>query len=355
MPDAPLVRVFLVALAVAAPVRAEDALPVEIVTVSPLVSGYDYVLTGSAEATNLTPLAFRADGRVIEVLVDQGDLVAAGAVIARIDPTQQREGLRAAQAGLQAAEAGLVRAQQDYDRQKALLDRGTVTQAEFDASREGLVTATSSRDQAQAQVVRATRALEDTVLVAPADAIVTERLADPGQVVGAAQTIVTLADRDGRDAVFLAPDGAPVEAFLGAEITLRLIDHDDRVLTARLSEVAPVVAADSGSVRVKARIENPPDDLTLLGEPVEGSLTVPAEVAAVVPWTAMTVAGGQMAVWTVDPGTMRVALAPVSVERFTTESLLVSDGLSPGTLVVGEGSQMLFPGRLVRARAEVAP
>jgi RND family efflux transporter MFP subunit len=355
MPDAPLVRAIAVGFALAAPAAAEDALPVEIVTVAPLVSGYDYVLTGSAEATNLTPLAFRADGRVIEVLVDQGDLVSAGAVIARIDPTQQREGLRAAEAGLQAAEAGLLRAQQDFDRQKALLDRGTVTQAEFDASREGLVTATSSRDQAQAQVVRATRALEDTVLVAPADAIVTERLADPGQVVGAAQTIVTLADRVGRDAVFLAPDGAPVEAFLGAEITLRLIDHGDRVLKARLSEVAPVVAADSGSVRVKARIENPPDDLTLLGEPVEGSLTVPAEVAAVVPWTAMTVTAGQMAVWTVDPGTMRVALAPVSVERFTTDSLLVSDGLSPGALVVGEGSQMLFPGRLVRARTEGTP
>jgi membrane fusion protein, multidrug efflux system len=355
MPDAPLVCMILAALAVAVPAGAEDALPVEIVTVAPMVSGYDYVLTGSAEATNLTPLSFRADGRVIEVLVDQGDLVAAGAVIARIDPTQQREGLRAAQAGLQAAEAGLLRAQQDFDRQKALLDRGTVTQAEFDASREGLVTATSSRDQAQAQVVRAERALEDTVLVAPADAIVTERLADPGQVVGAAQAIVTLADRVGRDAVFLAPDGAPVEAFLGAEINLRLIDHGDRMLKARLSEVAPVVASDSGSVRVKARIENPPDDLTLLGEPVEGSLTVPAEVAAVVPWTAMTVTGGRMAVWTVDPATMRVALAPVSVERFTTESLLVSDGLAPGALVVGEGSQMLFPGRLVRARAEGTP
>lgn len=355
MHDAKLARLIAVGLALAAPACAEEALPVEIVTVEPMTSGFEYVLTGSVEATNLTPMAFRADGLVIEVLVDQGDLVAAGAVIARIDPTQQREALRAAQAGLAAAEAGLVRARQDYDRQKALLDRGTVTQAEFDASREGLVTATSSREQAQAQVVRAERALDDTVLSAPDDAIVTERSADPGQVVGATQTIVTLADRIGRDAVFLAPDGAPVEAFLGSTINLRLIDHGGRTLTARLSEVAPVVDAATGSVRVKARIDDPPTDLTLLGEPVEGSLTVPAPVAAVVPWTSLTVTGDGMAVWTVDPETMRVALAPVAVERFTTESLLVSDGLAPGTLVVGEGSQLLFPNRLVRARMEVAP
>lgn len=355
MHDTKLARLLAVGLAFAAPAGAEEALPVEIVTVEPITSGFEYVLTGTAEATNLTPMAFRADGLVIEVLVDQGDLVTAGAVIARIDPTQQREALRAAQAGLAAAEAGLVRARQDYDRQKALLDRGTVTQAEFDASREGLVTATSSRDQAQAQVVRAERALDDTVLSAPADAIVTERSADPGQVVGATQTIVTLADRVGRDAVFLAPDGAPVEEFLGSTINLRLIDHGGRTLTARLSEVAPVVDATTGSVRVKARIDDPPTDLPLLGEPVEGSLTVPAPVAAVVPWTSLTVANDSMAVWTVDPATMRVALAPISVERFTTESLLVSDGLAPGTLVVGEGSQLLFPNRLVRARMEVAP
>lgn len=355
MTAAPPSRLVAALLAMALPAAAEEALPVEIVTVAPMVASYDYVLTGAAEATNLTPLSFRAGGRVIEVLVDQGDPVEAGAVIARIDSTQQRESLRAARAGLQAAEAGLIRAQQDFDRQKALLDRGTVTQAEFDAAREGLVTASSSRDQAQAQVVRAERALDDTELVAPTDAIVTDRAADPGQVVGAAQTIVTLADRRGRDAVFLAPDGAPVEDFLGAEISLRLIDHGDRMLKARLSEVSPVVASDSGSVRVKARIEDPPDDLTLLGEPVEGSLSVPAEVDAVVPWTALTVAGGQMAVWTVDPATMRAALAPVSVERFTTESLLVSDGLAPGTLVVGEGSQMLYPGRLVRARTGGTP
>jgi RND family efflux transporter MFP subunit len=227
-------RLLVVLLSAALPATAEEALPVEIVTVAPVVSSYDYVLTGTAEATNLTPLSFRAGGRVIEVLVDQGDPVEAGTVIARVDPTQQREALRAARAGLQAADAGLVRAQQDYDRQKALLDRGTVTQAEFDASREGLVTATSSRDQAQAQVVRAERALDDTELSAPTDAIVTERFADPGQVVGAAQTIVTLADRVGRDAVFLAPDGAPVEAFLGAEISLAQAEKD---LAAAESEI----------------------------------------------------------------------------------------------------------------------
>lgn len=354
MAAAPLLRVLALGIACASPAFAEEALPVEIVTVAPMVSGYDHKLTGSTETTTLIPLAFRAAGRIIAVEVDQGDLVAQGAVIARIDPVQQREALRVAEAGLQAAEAGLLRAQQEFDRQKALLDSGRITQAEFDATREGLVTATSSLEQAQAQVVRAKRALEDTVLTAPADTIVAARSAEAGQVVEAGQTIVTLAGRTGRDAVFLAPDGAPVESFLGSEISLRLLNHNGRELRARLSEVAPVVDAATGSVRVKARIENPPEDLFLLGEPVEGSLTIPASVGAVVPWTALTESGGQMAVWTVDPATMRVALAPVTVDRFTTESLLIAEGLPPGTMVVGEGSQMLFPGRLVQARPEVA-
>lgn len=344
----------LFALVLAPPVCAEVPLAVEIVRVGPSTSGYEFSLTGTTEAANLFPAAFRTGGRVISVSVETGDRVAAGTELARIDPTQQREALRAAQAARQSAEAGLVRAQQDYNRQQALLDRGTVTQADFDVSREALVTAEAAHNQAEAQVSKAQRALDDTVLAAPEDAIVTRREAEPGQVVGAAQTIVMLADRVARDAVFLAPDGAPIENFLGAEIRLDLIERDAPPLKAHLTEVSPVVDSRTGSVAVRARIDNPPPDIPLLGEPVEGSLTIPAAAAAVVPWTALTVADGQMAVWTVEPATGIVALTPITVERYTNESVLVSAGLEEGALVVAEGSQMLFPGRKVRDRSEGA-
>ena len=113
-----------------------------------------------------------------------------------------------------------------------------------------------------------------------------------------------------------------------------------------VSEVAPLVNPETGSVEVRVTIDDAVTDTALLGAAVRGEIRVPAGSGMQVPWTALTANGAGPAVWVVaDDDT--VSIAPVAIERFEDGVVLLESGLQPGQRVVGAGSQMLFPGRLV--------
>src|ERR1700751_1657102 len=84
-----------------------QARPVRAVTVERRAEGETVSLTGHIRAKDQVSLAFRLDGRMIERLVNVGDVVTAGQTVARLDPQTQQNNLRSAQADLAAAQARL--------------------------------------------------------------------------------------------------------------------------------------------------------------------------------------------------------------------------------------------------------
>ena len=228
-------------------------------------------------------------------------------------------------------------------------ERGSGTQSDVDATTEAYITARSARDQAQAQLAKAQRSVDDTVLHAVVDAIVTDRSADAGQVVGAGQAVVTLASESAREAVFLAPDAADIDGFVGQQLSLSPLGGG-QTYQAQLTEVSPVVA-DNGTVKVKATLADGQGRALDLGAPVVGHVTLQEPPAIRVPWTALTATAAGPAVWAVDPASMTVRLVSVTIASYTDDAVEISEGLADGDLVVGRGSQALFPGRMV-ARAE---
>ncbi|MBI1418602.1 MAG: efflux RND transporter periplasmic adaptor subunit [Limimaricola sp.] len=339
----------LVALATAAPLWAETALPVEIVTATTTSQSASYQLAGTIEAPDTVSAAFRDGGRVISVAVSAGDSVAQGDELARVDASQAEAARDSAAAALSGAEAALTEAKTAQARMQARLEGGVATRAELDNANQGLAAAQAARDQAQATLAKAQRAVDDTVLRAPQDAIVTARSLEVGQVVGPGQGVLTLASRDRRVGVFYAPDTVDVDAFIGETIRLSLINKPDVHLSARVSEVSPLVDPKTGTVRVRAKIADPPSDQPLLGVPVLAELDYSRPPAIHLPWDALTATADGPAVWTVDPATMRAKLTSITVESYSEGEIAVASGLSDGALVVGAGSQLLYPGRLVTA------
>ena len=128
--------VALIAIAVAscdkpAPPTSQ-ARPVRTVTVERGAEGETVSLTGHVRAKDQVGLAFRLDGRMIERLVRVGDVVTAGQVVAKLDPTIQQNGLNAAQANLASLEATLTNARITFWRQQQLIKNGWTSQAKFD-------------------------------------------------------------------------------------------------------------------------------------------------------------------------------------------------------------------------------
>ena len=192
--------------------------PVRVVTIEKRTGGETISLTGTVQAQTEVNLAFRIDGRMVERLVNVGDSVKGGQVVARLDPDNEKNALRAAQAAVTAAAAQLTEARNNYGRQRELLEGGWTTKALYDQAVQTQRTMQSQLDAANAQLRIAEDRLSDTELVADAEGTVTARGAEPGEVVRTGQMIVQIARKDGRNAVFDVPlqikDQAPADPLI---------------------------------------------------------------------------------------------------------------------------------------------
>lgn len=333
-------------VALATQSRAAPPLAVEIVTARALPVERSYSLTGEARASDSLSASFPTGGRIAQILVDIGDKVERGAVLARLESVQQEQALIAAEAGLSTARADYRQAVEDLRRQEALLERGATTRIARDQAEDALRIAEGALAQAEAQLDRARKALEDTVLRSPGPATVTGRLAEPGEVVGAAQPVLELAIGDGMEARFDVPEIMLTEGPATGPVLLTEIDGPETEFTGHLTEISPVIDPHTGTVAVVVAIDNPPPTLSY-GDPVRGTVTITGDSRIAIPWQALTATADGPAVWIVDPDTMRVSLTPITVERYENGHVHVAAGLREGALVVGRGAQLLYPGREV--------
>lgn len=325
-----------------APIR-----PVRAVTVEAGQSGQLVTLTGDIQAEDEVALAFRVGGRMTERLVNVGDAVKAGQVVARLDPQNALNTLRSAQAALAAAEGRLVQAQNHYERQERLLGNGFTTRALYDDAQQGLRSAQSSVDDAQAQLKIAEDNVSYTELTADAPGVVTARGAEPGEVVQAGRMIVQLARQGGRDAVFDVPAQLLRSVPANPVINISLIDEPSVAALGRVREVAPQADPVTRTFRVRVGLENPPAAMRL-GSAVNGSVRLDSATAIEIPASALTAFNSRPAVWVVDPATLTVALRNIEVARFNPATVAVSSGLGVGDIVVTAGVQALHPGQAVR-------
>jgi RND family efflux transporter MFP subunit len=303
--------------------------------------------TGQVRAKDQANLAFRLDGRMIARLVNVGDVVAPGQVIARLDPQNQENSLRSAQANLSAAEAALTQARLTFGRQQELLRNGWTPRARFDEAQQNLQSAQAQVDSAQAQLRIAQDQLSYTVLTADGPGTVTSVGAEPGEVVRAGHMVVQLARQGGLDAVFDVPEHLVRTGPRDPLVEISLTD-DARIKAAgRVREVAPQADSVTRTFQVKVAITDPLEGMRL-GSTVNGRIRLIAPPGTAVPASALTEANGRPAVWVVDQSSQTVSLRNVEVARYDADSVLVSRGLDGGEIVVTAGVQMLHPNQKVR-------
>lgn len=125
-------RIFVAALIAATAVagcdkpapHASQARPVRAITVERRAEGETASLTGHIRAKDQVNLAFRLDGRMIKRLVDVGNVVTAGQIVAKLDPQIQQNSLRSAEGNLASLEALLTDARLTFGRQQELVKSG---------------------------------------------------------------------------------------------------------------------------------------------------------------------------------------------------------------------------------------
>ena len=310
-------------------------------------------LTGEIRAQVESDLGFRTDGRITERLVDIGDHVSAGQILAKLDPHEQQAAVDAAESDIRAAEAKLRNETSNLERQKFLLSRKANPPSEYDRAEESFRTAQSSLEAAKAQLGTARDALAQTELRAGNAGTITARNAEIGQVVSAGQRVFVLAHDGPRDAVFNVNESVfgnqPVDRNI--PIQIKLVSDPGIQTTGKVREITPTLSGAGGTMAVKVGLEKSPPAMTL-GAAIFGEGPPSSQKTITLPAFSLASVAGRPSAWVVDPATSAVSARPITIARYETDRVIVSAGLRPGDLVVTSNTQKMSPNQTV-AIAEV--
>ena len=327
--------------------EAPQVRPVRTVIAAPRGSNETVVLTGRIAAENEASLSFRIGGRVVDRLVNIGDHVETGQNLAKLDPQDELNALRSAQAALAASRAQVTEARDHFERQRQLLSSGHTPRAMFDRAQRDLRTAQASVDDTQARLTNQALRVSWTILQADAPGTVSAVGAEPGEVVQPGRMIVRIARRLGRDAIFDVPGRLLRESPNDPDITVRLADDPSIVAMGRVREVATQADPATRTFEVKIGLTDPPPEMRL-GSTVTGTMQLESEAVMTIPASALSSINGKPAVWLVDPQALTVSLHPVQTARFDPDTVLVEQGINTGDIVITAGVHALHPGQKVR-------
>lgn len=304
--------------------------------------------SGDVRARYESALGFRVPGKIVNRAVDVGNRVERGALLARLDPEDQRLNTEAARSQLAAAQADYDQTKADLARYGELLEKKFISEAEFERRRTAYDVAKARLEQAQTQLDVTRNQTAYTELRADHAGVITSVQAEVGQVVAAGQVVVRLARTTEKEIEIAIPENRLSELNAARQIAITLWATPDRSYRGRVREVSP--AADAVTRTYAARIAVLDADADMkLGMTANVLLKGGAKTAMVeLPATAVFKQGDKVAVWVVDPASQQVKAVPVEIGRYYEDKVSVVSGLKDGDRVVRAGVHKLFEGEKVR-------
>ncbi len=305
------------------------------------------VYAGEVRAQFEPALAFRIGGKISRRLVDVGEQVTKGQSLAELDASDVGLELEASRAQVASEESDLALATSELERYQSLLDRQLVSKSLYDVRVSARDAAQARVRQAQAEARVSGNQADYAVLRAPADGVISQRLAEAGQVVAAGQTVFVLAEQGQREVAISVPEQSAALFTPGREMAVELWSQPGKRFPAQLREIAP--AADSQARTFAARVSFDPGDVrTEIGQSARVFALQQGKRSLAVPLPALYEKDGKPALWVVDPDESTVSLRPVTVGAYGESEVPVLAGLQPGEWVVAAGVHLLLEGQRIK-------
>ena len=339
-----------------------------------ILDGNGYVV-----AQRETTVSAKTTGRIVTLMVEEGQRVAGDQVIAQLDDSNVRADLAEAQAELQQAHATAQGSSVLYSNAKAiyarnveLLKAGLISQGAFDTAQSAFNEADSNVlvterqvDVAEAKLKIAEQAERDTTIRAPFAGVVTAKAAQAGDMVspvsaggGFTRTgICTIVDMDSLELNVDISENLiyRIHPHQAASITLNA--YPDWSIPGEIIAVIP--SADRAKATIKVRIgfkDKDPRILPEMGARVSGenpstsSRADQSSKTVIVPETAVQSVGSDSVVFLADSGTAR--RRAVTLGARTSAGQLITAGLPPGALIVANNLDRLSDGKQIRVQAQ---
>ncbi len=301
-------------------------------------------LTGQIDARNDVPIGNEGDSaRITEVLVEPGDRVRKGQVLARLSSVAARSLVDNAQASLAEMRADSSMAQAESARAQQGLD--LFSTEENERRRTVALAALAKVKAAEAQLADARNRLAHTLILAPADGIVLTRTAEVGQIAVTGSTVLFHLARDGQ--IEMRGQVAEVDVprlAVGQRANVRLAGVS-RTFTGTVWQIGAVIdpATRQGSVRIALPVA---DRNLRPGAFAHADVLVGSTMGAILPQTA--VQSDEQGTYVLVVGKdSKVDRRAVRIAGVRSEGLLVSGGLAGTERVVAVAGAFLRPGEVV--------
>jgi HlyD family secretion protein len=352
-----------------APIRV-TVVPVEEGSVAPSLFG-----VGTVEARRAYLIGPTSAGRVLKVLVDVGEVVKVGQLLAEMDPVDLNERVVALDASIARANSGIAAAEaqrQDALARSQLAVMNTRRYVDLGEKKFVSVSAVEAKQQEQASAQAVISGAEANLagaaqdmarlkaergglrqqrnnvrLLAPADGVITARDAEPGSTVVAGQAVVKLIEPSSLWLRVRFDQGRSGGLAVGLPATIALRSNPSQLLRGKLARLE--LLSDSVTEERVAQIafDGIPADVSL-GELAEVTLALPAtQSGLILPNASIKQLGGKTGVWVHDDGALRfVAVQPGASSL--DGKVLVRTGLKAGEQVVVHSEKELLAGSRIK-------
>lgn len=333
----------------APPEQAPVARPVKILILGGGGLGATLEFPGSITAAQQSDMAFEVPGRIVEMPVDEGEFVEAGAVLATLDARDYEAARDKSLAQRNAAHA-------DFNRYDEAFKADAVTAQDVDLARRNL-------DVAEADLRTARKAVEDTQLKAPFAGRVARKLVDDFANVQAKQPVLILQDDSGleirvsvaeRDYARAKPGVSNEERTARIKPRVEIASLPGRQFPAIIKEIASTADPVTRTYEATFMFENPADANVSPGMTGKVIVSIPpdsdVDVGTSIPASVVLAdENNNPYVWVVDPDTGQVSAKQVQVGELSGDNIRLLDGLQDGDRIAVSGVHSLAEGMPVRA------
>jgi RND family efflux transporter MFP subunit len=320
-------------------------------TVTEVASGQTRKFSGQVFATDSSTLSFQVAGNVQKMLVNQGDRVKKGQVIAVLDKQPYQLDVKSAQADLQKARAEVTQARQEYQRQEALFKKGWVAKARLDRVLRSRDAAASQVDFATSKLNLARRDLRLTDLTAPYDGTISRKHIDAFVEVKTGQPVYDVEASGALEVRFDIPETTISRVTVGMPVTVTFPTEAGSIQRARITEVGSS-AGRANAFPIKAGLTDPPATIRS-GMTAETTIVLAEEgrdSTYLLPISAISPADkpGEGFVFLFDPGTQTVKRSPIKGKGATDNFAHIYEGIKAGDIVASAGVSFLRDGQKVK-------
>lgn len=303
--------------------------------------------TGVVAARVQSDLGFRVSGKVLERLVDTGQSVRRGQPLMRMDPIDLGLQAQAQQEAVAAARARAKQTADDEARYRDLVAEGAVSASAYDQIKAAADSARAQLKAAEAQADVARNTSGYAVLLADADGVVVETLAEPGQVVSAGQPVVRLARAGQREAIVHLPE--TLRPTVGSLAHATLFGNRQAAVSAKLrlhSDAAdPATRTYEARYVLEGALAQAPLGATVTVDIPDGTQST---ASLKVPIGALFDPGKGPGVWAIEGKPAKAVWRSVQVLGLSDDAAQVQGNLKAGDRVVSLGAHLLREGETVR-------